>query len=91
MVTLTTRHPRRRATQLTLPPATGTIETAARPDSAATGSFMEPGRRKAMICEAAYFLSERRAFCPGRELDDWLAAESEIDRALTSGPSASDG
>lgn len=84
MATLTSRHPRRHATQRTHPPATATTETPARPDSAATASFMEPGRRRAMICEAAYFLSERRSFCPGRELDDWLAAEGEIDRALTS-------
>jgi hypothetical protein len=35
-----------------------------------------------MICEAAYFLSERRGFAPGHELDDWLAAEGEIDRLL---------
>ena len=41
-----------------------------------------------MICEAAYFLSERRGFCPGHELDDWLAAEAEFDRALTSGDPA---
>jgi hypothetical protein len=41
-----------------------------------------------MICDAAYFLSERRGFCPGQELDDWLAAEAEIDRALTTGDPA---
>jgi hypothetical protein len=38
-----------------------------------------------MISDAAYFMSERRGFCPGCELDDWLAAEAEVDRALTSG------
>ncbi len=27
---------------------------------------------------AAYFLAERRGFVPGRELDDWLAAEAAI-------------
>jgi hypothetical protein len=43
---------------------------------------IEPERRQAMICEAAYFLSERRGFCPGHELDDWLTAEAEIDCAL---------
>ena len=31
------------------------------------------------VAEAAYFLSQARGFAPGRELDDWLAAEREID------------
>lgn len=35
--------------------------------------------RQAMIAEAAYLRAERRSFCPGHELDDWLAAEQEID------------
>jgi lon-related putative ATP-dependent protease len=44
---------------------------------------IEPDRRHAMISDAAYFLSERRDFCPGRELDDWLMAEREIDHLLS--------
>ncbi|HEY8051341.1 MAG TPA: DUF2934 domain-containing protein [Steroidobacteraceae bacterium] len=35
-----------------------------------------------MIAEAAYYCAEQRGFDPGRELDDWLAAESRIDAAL---------
>jgi hypothetical protein len=31
------------------------------------------------ILEAAYYHAERRGFVPGAELDDWLAAEAEID------------
>jgi hypothetical protein len=31
-----------------------------------------------MISEAAYYRAQRRGFAPGRELDDWLAAEAEI-------------
>jgi len=38
--------------------------------------------RETMVREAAYFRSERRGFAQGAELDDWLAAEAEIDRAL---------
>ena len=34
--------------------------------------------RHRMIALAAYFMAEKRAFAPGRELDDWLAAEHEI-------------
>lgn len=40
------------------------------------------GEREAMIREAAYFRAERRGFAAGHELDDWLAAELEIDRWL---------
>jgi hypothetical protein len=31
------------------------------------------------IAVRAYFKAERRGFAPGRELDDWLTAEQEID------------
>jgi hypothetical protein len=41
-----------------------------------------PERRRAMIAEAAYLLAERRGFLPGHELQDWLAAEAEIDLQL---------
>lgn len=33
-----------------------------------------------LVSEAAYFISERRGFAPGAELDDWLQAEAEISR-----------
>ena len=45
----------------------------------ATAGFDEE-RRHHMIEEAAYFIAERRGFCKGLVLDDWLAAEAEIDR-----------
>lgn len=32
-----------------------------------------------MIAEAAYYAAERRGFKGGSELEDWLAAEREID------------
>jgi hypothetical protein len=38
--------------------------------------------RQLLIAEAAYFRAERRGFQPGRELEDWLAAEIEIDALL---------
>lgn len=31
-----------------------------------------------MIAEAAYYRAEQRAFAPGLEMDDWLAAEREV-------------
>jgi hypothetical protein len=36
-------------------------------------------RRYECIAEAAYRRAERRAFAPGGEVDDWLAAEREFD------------
>lgn len=44
----------------------------------------EPGERvdQAMVAEAAYYRAEKRGFAPGKELDDWLEAEKEIE-ALT--------
>jgi hypothetical protein len=38
--------------------------------------------RRAMIAERAYLRAERRGFAPGREAEDWLAAEAEIDSLL---------
>jgi hypothetical protein len=44
-------------------------------------SFEPPDRerRQRMIAEAAYHRAEQRNFEPGHELEDWLAAEREID------------
>ena len=84
MATLTTRHGRQRH----VPPITKQTppadDAAASPAAKSTAPYVEPERRHAMICEAAYFLAERRSFCPGYELEDWLAAESDVDRALAS-------
>jgi len=41
--------------------------------------------RRAMIAEAAYLRAERRAFEPGHETEDWLAAEVEVDALLKLG------
>lgn len=32
----------------------------------------------AAVAERAYFRALNRGFCPGHELDDWLAAEREV-------------
>ncbi len=37
-------------------------------------------QRHAMIAVAAFFIFQARGFVPGQELDDWLAAEREVDR-----------
>lgn len=38
--------------------------------------------RRAMIREAAYYLAQKRGFAPGRDIEDWLRAERQIDAAL---------
>ncbi len=35
--------------------------------------------REAAIAREAYYRAERRGFAAGYELDDWLAAETEVD------------
>ena len=46
--------------------------------------FVQPrptaDRRQAMVAEIAYFLAQRRDFKPGHDLDDWLAAEAQVDQ-----------
>lgn len=56
------------------------------PDMAASSSpepvMVEDTLRK-MIAEAAYYRAEKRGFAPGREMDDWLAAEAEIAASIS--------
>jgi hypothetical protein len=47
--------------------------------TAQTATVRNDEERRTLIALAAYFRAERRGFTPGQELDDWLAAESEID------------
>jgi len=43
---------------------------------------VRPEERHALIAEKAYLRAERRGFAPGREAEDWLAAEIEVDALL---------
>ncbi len=61
------------------------METKTRPRNFNPLRFSLPPRkapedRHAMIAKAAYFRAERRNFQSGHELEDWLAAEREVDR-----------
>ena len=44
--------------------------------------------RALMIARSAYHRAERRGFAPGHELEDWVAAEREINRLLGPPPPA---
>ena len=46
---------------------------------------VNPEQRRRHVELAAYFMAERHGFTPGREHEDWLAAEAEIDRRLNAG------
>ena len=43
----------------------------------------ESERRRSLISEAAYRRAQQRNFAPGHELEDWLAAEAEVDEILS--------
>jgi len=45
-------------------------------------SAPDPDERHALVERTAYYFAEKRGFAPGEELDDWLAAEAEVDRQL---------
>jgi len=61
----------------------GTETTAARPN------FVDPQQRAALIARAAYFRAQHRGFAAGAEMDDWLAAEAEVDAELLRGTAES--
>ena len=43
-------------------------------------------QRRGMIAEKAYLKAEQRGFAGGDPLEDWLAAESEVDALLSHNP-----
>ena len=52
---------------------------AAAPRSASNlRSEMSADETRRLIAEVAYYRAKQRGFAPGRELDDWIEAESEV-------------
>jgi hypothetical protein len=70
--------PKRPAAKKTAAPA-----AAVTPERAAA-VVTEP-ERHALVAQAAYFRAKARGFEAGRELDDWVEAESEVDAKLGKG------
>lgn len=61
-------------------------ETAGRgPSTGRSPITVSADTRRAMIAESAYLRAERRGFGSGREEEDWLAAEKEVDALLSAG------
>ncbi|HEX8755363.1 MAG TPA: DUF2934 domain-containing protein [Steroidobacteraceae bacterium] len=52
---------------------------------ASTRITVSADARRAMIEQAAYLRAERRGFTAGGEVEDWLAAEVEVDALLRAG------
>ena len=67
--------PRRRAAAASATPVPG----------ATTAITVSEDARRAMISQAAYLRAERRGFTPGSEIEDWMAAEAEVDALLRAG------
>ena len=69
--------------------ADGVVGDVSNPDVQITNSNLQhrdlpsvSENREARIAERAYWRAERRGFEPGRELEDWLHAEREVDGNL---------
>jgi hypothetical protein len=68
------RPARKRATRASAPaPAAAAIDAEVE---------ISPDARRGMIAEAAYLRAQARGFVPGYELEDWIAAEGEVDSLL---------
>lgn len=52
-------------------------------------AFVDPQQRAALIARAAYFRALNRGFAPGHDVEDWLAAEAEVDAELMRGATPS--
>ena len=55
---------------------------AAMADPRTTNPLAEQAWRDKLVREAAYFRSQKRGGSRGSELDDWLAAERDVDESL---------
>lgn len=64
-------------TSTTRPPAEAVLPLAG-------AASTDPAQVHGMIAEAAFYISQARGFTPSQELDDWLAAEREVEQRLAS-------
>jgi Protein of unknown function (DUF2934) len=74
----------RRKTAPTVPPTDAVPAAPVREASPASpeSTPITARNRHAMIATAAYYRAEKRRFASGFELEDWIAAEAEVDALL---------
>ena len=48
----------------------------------AAATYITNEQRYKMVAEAAYHLSEQQGFEPGKDLDNWLMAELQIEKEM---------
>jgi hypothetical protein len=65
--------------ELTESAVIGVLESA---QPAAHSKGIDPNVRLQLVAAEAYFRAERRGFAAGNELEDWVAAEMEVDSRL---------
>lgn len=63
--------------------ASAKTDTEVAPKATFVGEQLIYKERYERIAEAAYHRAAQRGFSPGNELDDWLAAEQEVDALLS--------
>jgi Protein of unknown function (DUF2934) len=64
-----------------LPP--GVMSLPICPPSRVVNFLVEPSMRRELVAQAAYLRAKHRGLEPGHELEDWLAAEAEVDMVLS--------
>lgn len=53
--------------------------------STAPAPVLTTEQRNHYVSVAAFYIAERRGFTLGNPMDDWVAAEAEVDRLISSG------
>lgn len=66
-------------------PKAGSKVATKKPAKTTAGNKVPQAQRSHYIEVAAFYIAERRGFAPGDPLQDWVAAEAEIDRLLAEG------
>jgi Protein of unknown function (DUF2934) len=70
------------AVEKTAPPAKSIRARKSASKAAPLRNEISEDMRRGMIAQAAYLRAERRGFRVGDEVEDWLAAEAEVDALL---------
>ncbi len=64
-------------------PATSGAGKSTPPGETTASSAVSPEERNRMVAEAAYYIAEHRGFAESSPLEDWCAAEAQIDAMVS--------